>query len=284
LKGWKDITKKLIDLKVDLNKVDPKEEGTPLELAAWKNDVETIQMLLDAGAQLENSAPLTWAASGDGKEAAEFLLKLGVDPVAENDVGNTALHCASQGGHIDMISFFLQHINVDFVSSTGERALCYAAFNNQVEAMKLLLLSGANPNLKELNEDGWTALFFASQEGHLKAVKLLVGFANAEIDIQDKEGNTALHIAVKNDRLRIFEYLLSAGADYKIENNEGEVAVKVDKKEKFVTALNNYQKKSQVLARRLFQEEEEKKRKGTKIERTTKKHKTSKSQITRRKI
>jgi ankyrin repeat protein len=193
-------------------------------------------------------------------EAAEYLINIGIDLTAEDYVGDLALHLAAEFGHTDMISLLVQHIDVDYLSSSGESALICAIRMNQIEAIKLLLHLGANPNLKQPNKNEWTPLFSSVYQGRLEATKVLVGIGQADVDALDKDGNTPLHIAERYDKLEIFKYLLSVGADYKIKNKKGFTAAQYAK-EPFVKALVFHQKKSQGFVKQWFRERENKKQK-----------------------
>lgn len=57
------------------------------------------------------------------------------------------------------------------------------------ECTSLLLKAGANPNIQ--NKFYWTALMYASSNGHIKSVRLLLQ-AGANPNIKDNRGYTAL--------------------------------------------------------------------------------------------
>merc|ERR550537_2026443 len=74
-------------------------------------------------------------------------------------------------------------------------------------------------------KNGNTALHIAVQNGHLEIVQLLVDELNCSVDIQNKVGNTALHMGVEYDYYKINKILVAAGADQLIENAEGSKAI-----------------------------------------------------------
>ena len=45
----------------------------------------------------------------------------------------------------------------------------------------------------------------------------------ADIDVQDKNGRTALHVSARGGSFTLFEYLLQRGADPTIEDNKGKI-------------------------------------------------------------
>merc|ERR1719247_3175588 len=74
-------------------------------------------------------------------------------------------------------------------------------------------------------KNGNTALHIAVQNGHLEIVQLLVDELNCSVDVQNKVGNTALHMGVEYDYYNINNILVSAGADQNAENGEGAKAI-----------------------------------------------------------
>lgn len=61
--------------------------------------------------------------------------------------------------------------DVNAVDAIGATALMYAARNNQIECMKVLLDAGADPFLK--TKKGYTALWFAENNAHVDAASML---------------------------------------------------------------------------------------------------------------
>ena len=88
-------------------------------------------------------------------------------------------------------------------------------------------------------QTGATALIVAAQEGHVRAVELLIA-AKAKIDIQEKvrfticllviiwictqNGATALHMASQDGHCGVVRMLLEAKADVKIKTNVSHAA------------------------------------------------------------
>ena len=59
------------------------------------------------------------------------------------------------------------------------------------------LITVAKKGLSEKDNFGMTALMYACQNGHYETAKLLIKYG-ADVNIQDKFGNTALMIAKRN--------------------------------------------------------------------------------------
>lgn len=77
---------------------------TPLHYAAFYGHLGTVQLLVNAGANVNAQAedmvtPLLLAASGGHNEVVRFLLEKGADISHMDIVGNTALMYAAAGNH-----------------------------------------------------------------------------------------------------------------------------------------------------------------------------------------
>jgi hypothetical protein len=87
---------------------------------------------------------------------------------------------------------------------SGNSLLITAAWNGQLEMVKLLITKGADLNLS--NDSGVTALIGASYKGHEKVVRELLSHG-ADKDIKDKHGNTALDLAKMHNNTSLVKLL-----------------------------------------------------------------------------
>ena len=85
-----------------------------------------------------------------------------------------------------------------------------AATAGDVERLKKLLAE-SKAGIEELAKFGWTPLIFAARNGHAEAVKELI-LAGADVSTQDHHGSTALHRAAFHGSVRVIEPLIDAGA------------------------------------------------------------------------
>ena len=65
--------------------------------------------------------------------------------------------------------------------------------HGDVEGMEKFLIKGGDPN--QVNEEGASLLVIATGKDSLEMVQCLIGKWNANVDFQDRDGNTALHFA-----------------------------------------------------------------------------------------
>jgi ankyrin repeat protein len=118
----------------------PKFKGglTPLMFAAQAGNIESVRLLLAAGADVnegteEAGPPLLLAASNGQEQVALLLLEKGADPNATDGYGMTALHWALEEGVVGMSG---GHTQTD----------PYWVHPNSRELVKVLLARGADPN------------------------------------------------------------------------------------------------------------------------------------------
>ena len=91
------------------------------------------------------------------------------------------------------------------------------------EAVQVLLDAGANVDVQ--NKEGATALMAASVRGHTATVQVLLD-AGANVDVQNKEGATAFMAASMKGHTATVQVLLAAGADVNAQiNNPGNLEV-----------------------------------------------------------
>ena len=129
------------------------------------------------------------------------------------DRGHTSLWISSLRGHVDVVKILLSQHNIDVNAHdlSGVSPLWAACQNNMTEVVKLLLRSGAEPNLAK--KDGCTPVWIASSRGHEECLKLLIKHG-ADLNVPDKsQGATALFVACQNGKKEIVEILVSSDAD-----------------------------------------------------------------------
>lgn len=90
-----------------------------------------------------------------------------------------------------------------------EQLLQFAKEGNLERVKRLINEEGADVNYQ--NKAGDTALMFASRWGYFEIVKLLIE-KRAKLDLQNKEGETALDIARRLNRHEIVELLATSFA------------------------------------------------------------------------
>jgi ankyrin repeat protein len=128
-----------------VNQID--EHGTyPLHIAAQNNQIEIVEKLLEAGAD--------------------------VNALTKQD-GWSALHFAATRGYNEIAKMLIDAGTNVSVHGLRYKRTClhYAADQGRNEVVKLLLKAGANKDALDINND--TALSLAERKGHEETAKLL---------------------------------------------------------------------------------------------------------------
>lgn len=92
----------------------------------------------------------------------------------------------------------------------GDTPLISASRRGDVKAAKALLASGADVNAT--NAKGFTPLMVASQEGNVDVINVLATDKKIDLEAMNWNADTALLIAVQNNRLEAVKTLLNIGA------------------------------------------------------------------------
>ena len=83
----------------------------------------------------------------------------------------------------------------------------------------LEIISQENLDINYQNENGWTALHYACDEGNLKIVEILIK-AHSNINIKNNDKKTPLHISVTRGYFDITKLLVENGGDLTVIDNE----------------------------------------------------------------
>lgn len=132
------------------------------------------------------------------------------------------LHAACFSGSTPLLSLIMKDgLGLECEDRYGNKPLHYAAHGNQPEMINHLLSLGANINAT--NNRRHTALQFAVKEGVLGCVRQLTKHQNTlDPNVQDDIGNTALHVAIANANVEIFDELFQLpNVDFALKNKYG---------------------------------------------------------------
>ncbi|KAF8260976.1 hypothetical protein EI94DRAFT_1810940 [Lactarius quietus] len=139
------------------------------------------------------AAPLYHAAFIGFHEIVERIaLKYPQYAHAISGPGGTALHSASDKGHVEVVRSLLKcGANVDARGSLGRSSLHYASRNGHIDVVHCLLDHGADPNFQD--DDHWTPLSLTAQSGELESIRVLLEH-NADPNIQQEVGRSTMHL------------------------------------------------------------------------------------------
>jgi ankyrin repeat protein len=148
-------------------------------------------------------------------EPLKVLYQMGVPIHTELYQGLTSLHYACKYGALQCTEFLLeQNVNLKCLSSSGQTPLEFAAANSSVEQFRLML-DQVDCDIDKRYQGGETLLHIAVRAGNLAHVALIID-AEADLNIQDVQGQTPLFIAAQKNLEEIVNLLLLCGADSSI--------------------------------------------------------------------
>ncbi|KAI1499084.1 ankyrin repeat-containing domain protein [Biscogniauxia marginata] len=134
-------------------------------------------------------------------------------------LSNSNLHLAASLGHLEVCKTLValgHELPTPALNENHQTALMLAAAAGYSEIVHLLSENDPSCILRH-DVRGRDAIMYASMGGHDTAVQLLLTFApgGAQVALQnaDIDGNTALHFASCNGNLNVLQILLIAGAD-----------------------------------------------------------------------
>uniref|UniRef100_A0A7M4F854 Ankyrin repeat and sterile alpha motif domain containing 1A n=1 Tax=Crocodylus porosus TaxID=8502 RepID=A0A7M4F854_CROPO len=221
LNGHKDVVEVLLRNDALTNVADCK-GCYPLHLAAWKGDAEIVKLLIHQG-------PSHTKVNEQNALEIKELKKYGpFDPYinAKNNDNETALHCAAQYGHTEVVKVLLEELTDPTMRNNKfETPLDLAALYGRLEVVKMLL--NAHPNLLSCNTKKHTPLHLAARNGHKAVVRVLLD-AGMDSNYQTEKGS-ALHEAALFGKTDVVQILLATGIDVNIKDNRSLTALDIVK-------------------------------------------------------
>lgn len=242
--GDLDGIKRYLSEGTDINELSPETNISALSWATMMGEGEVVKLLIEHGADLnvrqeDGGTPLHIAVTLGRAEIAELLIKKGADVTAKNRGGQTP----ASGLHISwgMLKFMIgmfdikleqkeveagrakiaKLLNVKSASQPQRAAndVWDAAFIGDLNMVKKAVADGLDVNARN-PATGDPLLFTASLMGHTEIVAFLMD-KEANINAQNREGNTSLHAAAFLGRAEAAELLLKHGINVQVRNIQG---------------------------------------------------------------
>ncbi|TIC93819.1 Ankyrin-2 [Colletotrichum higginsianum] len=206
-----------------------------LSYAAKAGNLAAVELLLARGANVDTvlrkgSTALFWAVRGGNPQIVKALLKKGANVHATDEEGSRPLTSAlkkKRTKEMDKVALILLEHNASFNGAITvkrlPKALSWAAMSGRLDYLRLLLDRGANVNRYSSNA-GCAVLLSASEHGQLGAVRLLLE-RGADILAVDKNGRSAMSVAMDSGHRDVVNLLATRGADLNSRTENGDTAL-----------------------------------------------------------
>uniref|UniRef100_A0A8B9MZ98 KN motif and ankyrin repeat domains 4 n=1 Tax=Accipiter nisus TaxID=211598 RepID=A0A8B9MZ98_9AVES len=189
-------------------RVSSHKSSSPEVVAAYLKALGAIQpqllaMVVNLADRNGNTA-LHYSVSHSNFPIAKLLLDTGVcRPDLQNRAGYTAvmltpLAAAETGQDMEVVMKLLKEGDVNLrAAQGGQTALMLGVSHERDDMVRALLSCQADVNLQD--EEGTTALMVACRQGNVDIVRLLLAQPGCQVGLTDKGGNSALSLARRGD-------------------------------------------------------------------------------------
>lgn len=213
-------------------------DAYPLHAAAFNNDVKKMSELIASGApdctinarNDKMETPLLKAVEGHASAAVDFLLGRGADTDSIAADGTSPVYLAvvmyfttSLPETFDILENLLKAgANPNFPDKIGNTSLHISCFFDTYSGfiMELLLRYNGDPRIR--NNKLQTPLILAAEYSNNDAMGILLKDDRTEINAQDENDWTALHLTVDSSNYEGMLLLLEDNADSNIQNRNYE--------------------------------------------------------------
>lgn len=194
---------------------------SPLMQAVIEGNVDDVSRIIGNGADANErvdgqGTPLILAAAYGHMEVAGLLIEAGADvnqseTKTPRDLMRTPLTAAARNGHRGIVEVLLDHgADIDAAPRGDATALMEAAQNGHEEIVALLIQKGADVNL--IIEGDGNAMIASTRSGNVNIAKMIVR-AGADVNAGVPGDGNALIAAVRSGNRKMVEYLMAQGAD-----------------------------------------------------------------------
>ncbi|KAJ8004526.1 hypothetical protein DPEC_G00137190 [Dallia pectoralis] len=231
VKGYGDVASLLLERGADPGHRD-KDGMTPLLLASSEGHEEVVELLLEAGADVDESAgpraiataavtPLLAAAAMGHSGTVGRLLFWGAAVDGIDAEGRTALSLAAAQGSVEVVRALLDRgLDENHKDDLGWTPLHTAACEGHKVICAALTEQGSTARVGEMDIEGRTPLILAAQEGHCGTVRLLLD-RRSPIDHRAYDGHSALTASSLEGHSDMVELLMKRGSDTDVRDAEG---------------------------------------------------------------
>ena len=211
-----------------------------MDIATINDNFESVKLLIDCGAninfQMKDKPRSEFLASEYASpKILELYLNKNIYLLMNSEDVVSLIKSASIGNNVENINYLVKTLGIDVDTKDTNTMLHYAVGNGSIEAANELIKLGAD--IDNTNANFKTSLHYVIENNSnklLESVNLLLS-KNANPNIQDKNGNTALHLAVINAHnskeyskyIEVINALIKYNANVNILNNKNQLALNI---------------------------------------------------------
>jgi len=221
-----------------MNKINDRVKSMHAAIAA--GNVQSVKKLLrkktpcygDSARSETLQTPLQTAAHEGNMEIVKLLLdRLPVMAINETDTESwTCLHYAANASYFGVCERILSHgIDVARQTDCGNTALHFLARKFQIRSetyashiQLISLIVSRCPDIVNIqNKRGETPLHLACLGGTTECITYFMKFTQPDINLQTRDGETCLHYAIRSNRFEVVQNILDKGADVTVRGVHG---------------------------------------------------------------
>lgn len=233
----------LLDKNTQITKNNKSIDGSycsAMDIATINNNFESVKLLIDSGANInfqmkEKPRSEFLASEYASPKILELYLNKNIYLLMNSEDVVSLIKSASIGNNVENINYLVKTLGIDVDTKDTNTMLHYAVGHGSIEAANELIKLGAD--IDNTNANFKTSLHYVIENNSnklLESVNLLLS-KNANPNIQDKNGNTALHLAVINAHnskeynkyIEVINALIKYNANVNILNNKNQLALNI---------------------------------------------------------
>ena len=184
--------------------------ATPMDLAVTSGHFAIVGVFISHYETSRYNQLLDNAIRANQKKIVDFLVSRVPDQQPVNHFGNTSMHYAARDGKLEMVKSLLS-------CGWGKSNV-----QNQFLLSPLHIAVGEYANIMKNAEKASNSINLCENARKYAEIVKLISFSCNNHHCQDFDGNTALHIAVREGLIDIVEILMPFYENLFIENKRGE--------------------------------------------------------------
>lgn len=184
---------------------------TPISIAVTNGNDKIVNLFIPRSKNAYYIYLLNIAAKHGHLKIAQLFLEKDTSAKTDHSLGTTLGHAAFNG-QVEIVKLLIKHnADLNHINENGGSPIYVAAQNGHVKVVELLLNNGVNVNWA-LKNAGATSLFIAAQNGHAEVVRLLL--AKGANNQRRLEGDTPFHIALQIGQLEVLKVFIEHNSNF----------------------------------------------------------------------